>query len=289
MMNKNNRNYFALLLLFLNCLMAAAGEPEVFLIKLNGHVQSPKMTGYTNLSAHPAYDNQPLIDEKKQRIIFVSARDGNTELYAFSLQDSSLQRLTYNNENEYSPSFMPGTENLTVVKGKEQRLAMYKNPQGHDSTLISHPDSVAYYQWSENGLPVTNMLDKNRSILVFEKPDFKSYRVLSNHGGRTIKPYDKGMLICEVPSDTTVCTSVVWTDLKNEKKNIICLPERTEDFGIYKDLLFCASGKKILKHHLTHPREEWSEAFVCEIPGIKKITRMVFSSDFRFAVIVVMQ
>ncbi|MFN4853656.1 MAG: TolB family protein [Bacteroidota bacterium] len=289
MKNKSKRIYFPLFLLFLRCMMSAATEPEVYLIKLNGNIAEPQMLGYTTLSAHPAYDNPPLIDEKKRRILFVSARDGNTELYAFSLVDSSLQRLTYNNENEYSPSFIPGTEFITVVKGKEQRLAMYKSPEKNDSTLILHPDSVAYYQWSENGLPVTNMLDKNRSILIFEKPDFKSHRVILKRCGRTIKPYRKGMLLCEVPTDTTACTSVIWTDLKNAKETLICLPQRSEDFGVCGDMLFCSSGKKILQHSLLRPTESWKEAFMCEVPGLTKITRMVFSSDFLFAVMVVMQ
>jgi hypothetical protein len=82
---------------------------------------------------------------------------------------------------------------------------------------------------------------------------------------------------------------VIWTDLKNTRKTLICLPERSEDFGICGDMLFCSSGKKILQHSLLHPSESWKEAFMCEVPGLTKITRMVFSSDFRFAVVVLMQ
>ena len=265
-----------------------AQQPDIFLLKLHGTPEALRVLSTKNISLHPAYDNQPMIDTKKSRIIFVSGRDGNTELYAYSLNDSTLTRLTYNQENEYSPLPVPGGKGYSVVKGPEQRLAVYPKDFLHDSTLLLHPDSVAYYQYAQDGTPVLNVLDKERHVLRVSKEPENKYQVLMAQGGRTLKPYNKGMMLVQLSKDSAAENYIVWSDLKEKTARIAALPEGCEDFGIWKDYLFYAQGREVFRRNLLKKNAHWEPAFSLPVKGATRITRMVFSDDFQWAVLAVL-
>ncbi|MEL7436353.1 MAG: DPP IV N-terminal domain-containing protein, partial [Chloroflexota bacterium] len=61
----------------------------------------------TNLSQSGAFDNSPIWSPDNRYVVFISMRDGQSELYVADIQTGNLRRLTYTPENEGDITWQP--------------------------------------------------------------------------------------------------------------------------------------------------------------------------------------
>jgi TolB protein len=61
----------------------------------------------TQLTNHRAFDGFPAWSPDGQRIMFISERDGNDEIYVLDTEDFSIQRLTENQERDIAAAWQP--------------------------------------------------------------------------------------------------------------------------------------------------------------------------------------
>ena len=82
----------------------------------------------TQLTRDPS-DTAPVV--YGNRIIFMSMRDGNWELYGMNLDGSGLQRLTFNSANDGLPDFSPDGQTVAFVSDEGGMWAIWAmNPDG---------------------------------------------------------------------------------------------------------------------------------------------------------------
>lgn len=127
--------------------MAVAGNRDIYRVALDGR-------GLERLTTHPAEDYDPTIGGG--RIVFVSERDGNPELYSRPLTGVPETRLTRTGAAEDHPALSPDGKRLAYVRGTALTRLFLADPDagnptlpdpthGHDGTLEVAP------AWSPDG------------------------------------------------------------------------------------------------------------------------------------------
>lgn len=127
--------------------MAVAGNRDIYRVALDGR-------GLERLTTHPAEDYDPTV--AGGRIVFVSERDGNPELYSRPLTGGSETRLTRTSAAEKHPVLSPDGKRLAFVRGAPLTRLFVADPDagnptrpdpthGHDGTLEVAP------AWSPDG------------------------------------------------------------------------------------------------------------------------------------------
>lgn len=77
-------------------------------------------SGERRLTSNPAEDTSPDWSPDKHRIVFVSTRDGNRELYVMNADDGSLQtRLTASSGSEEAPRWSVDGTRITFVTDRD--------------------------------------------------------------------------------------------------------------------------------------------------------------------------
>ena len=80
-----------------------------------------------NIGNNKGYDNQPVFCDEANAILFSSNADSvQTDIYKYNILSKKLSAITKNKENEYSPLVTVNTENITCIKGKNQRLVKHQ-------------------------------------------------------------------------------------------------------------------------------------------------------------------
>jgi len=86
--------------------MEVAGNRDIYAASIDG-------SGLRRLTTNDAVDMTPVA--ARERVVFVSYRDGNAELYAVSLVDGTETRLTNTPANETEPALLPNNSLLAYV------------------------------------------------------------------------------------------------------------------------------------------------------------------------------
>ncbi len=79
----------------------------------------------TNLSEHPAGDFEPQWSSDGRRIVFVSHRDGPSELYTMNADGEDVQRLTERDGAEWGPTWSPDGRRVAYVSDGDGIRALY--------------------------------------------------------------------------------------------------------------------------------------------------------------------
>ncbi len=85
-------------------------SPEIYTMKGDG-------SGATNVSNHPALDDEPDLSPDGSRIVFFSQRDGGAYLYVVNRDGSNLQRLTFDPGGDASPRWSPDGSRIAFSRG----------------------------------------------------------------------------------------------------------------------------------------------------------------------------
>jgi Tol biopolymer transport system component len=95
------------------------GNAEVCVINADG-------TGFKNLTADDAYDDQPALSPDGTEVVFVSDRDGNRELYLMNLAGENVVRLTNTDDSEIDPVFTADASGVIYTLETDEGRDVYE-------------------------------------------------------------------------------------------------------------------------------------------------------------------
>jgi hypothetical protein len=186
------------------------------------------------------YNNQPAFTSDGQYLLFAASTDSlQTDIYSFSLTDSTITRLTTTEESEFSP-VMYETGKISVVrveKNKAQRLYVLDKDMAYEGyPLVHFNDSVAYYGWAGKDDVALTVLDHGKTALHFFNIPSQQYILLRQEKtGRCFARTSSGE-ICFVIKETDSTGMIVRFDPVNEIFVPWCpLLTGSEDFIITPD------------------------------------------------------
>lgn len=136
------------------CAPAAVAQPapttDIVLMALPGPQAAPAAAAARNVTNRPGYDNQPFF-LPDGRLLYVSQRDGQTDVYRFDPLTTRTERLTATPESEYSPTPMPdgGISVVRVEADGTQRLWRFGAEGGEATLLLPGVQPVGYHAWAD--------------------------------------------------------------------------------------------------------------------------------------------
>lgn len=134
--------------------------------------------------SNPAWTPIPEGGASSEYVIFVSDRDGNSEIYQLAMADVSVTRLTYREKNTDSkPSLSPDGTRITFQSNVEGNWEIFiMDIDGKNvKRLTFNPADDCYPAWSPDGSKIafTSNRDGNQEIYVMDV-DGKNKRNLTN-------------------------------------------------------------------------------------------------------------
>jgi Tol biopolymer transport system component len=91
---------------------------DIYLIKLDGTIVKRIISGGMN--------TDPEFSPTGERLVFVSNRDGDEELYLFDLDELTTEKLTNNTTEDFSPSFSPSGQDIIFVSYIDEGWEIHK-------------------------------------------------------------------------------------------------------------------------------------------------------------------
>ena len=147
---------------------AATDEKIVFMSSGNNNdfdifIMNADGTGRTNLTNHPASDEDPSLSPDGTKIVFMSNRDGNYEIFTMNVDGTNLTQLTNNGWVNKDPSFSPDGTKIVFTFTLDNNPDIYiMNSNGTNLTRLTtfafndedpsfSPDGTKIVFWSTRG------------------------------------------------------------------------------------------------------------------------------------------
>ncbi len=238
-----------------------------------------------NITSRKGYDNQPAFSPDGKYILYTSIRDTTqSDIYRYDVDTKQTTQFTKTPTSEYSPTFMEGGKNISVVmveKDSAQRL--WKFPiSGSKPSRIMEMDSIGYHCW----------FSKNRlGVFVLTKPFTLQWvgtgseqpKVIADSIGRCIKMHNSMMYF--TTKDAADKASLNLFNLPGfHTKKLFEMPG--EDFVMRNGLVICSSGSKLF---ICKQDGNWVELCNLSLFGIEKAGRIALSPDGKKMAIVSMK
>ena len=84
----------------------------------------------TRLTTDNSRDSDPFFSPDGLRIVFSTARNGNSELYVMNVDGTAQTRLTFNTVDDFRPAFSPDGS----------KIAFYRNTGNSSEIYVLEPD-----------------------------------------------------------------------------------------------------------------------------------------------------
>ncbi len=124
-----------------------------------------------NIYLSLVFNDHPFIETGK--IVFVSNRDGNGEIYTMNYDGSSVKRLTNNSSEESNPDWSPDGSKVAFVSDRSGEYEIYvMNWDGSGQTQITTMTHCYSPQWSPDGTRIVFYTrQSNNNIIYTMDPD----------------------------------------------------------------------------------------------------------------------
>lgn len=194
----------------------------------------------------PGYDNQPMFTADGTGLFFVSDRngDGATDVYRYDLASSAITRLTSTPEQEFSPTLIPGSSNISVVRvgapnedgqayTESQQLWKYSSTGDPISTVVTQR-RVGYHTWLDSSYVALFIVgDEARNIpnrLEIHGTDSSVIYPVANGIGRCIRRHPSGQLSYVDVSDSAKYRLMVTTGPDTKPEMLVEMPDGAQDY-----------------------------------------------------------
>lgn len=264
---------------------------DIHLLEIKNLGERIELGAPHNITNRDGYDNQPSFWPDGQRVLYTSIREGQADIYVYSLVDKSTQAMTQTPESEYSPTPMPDSRSYSVVRVEldtmlVQRLWAFPIKGGEPQLILEKINPVGYHAWGDEytlglfvlGNPPTFQLVNTQTgdgKILAEGVGRSMHKIPGQHAiSFTTKPNDKVWWINRLGLDSQQITRLTQT-----------LPG-SEDYAWLPDgSMLMGSGSKLYRWQAESPNE-WQLLADFSADSLHDITRIAVSPDGQYLAVV---
>lgn len=220
--------------------LAQLPETDIYLVKMTNNGYTYHFSDFKNITNRKGYDNQPFFTPDGKELLFVSIREDNqSDVYGFSIKDSSIRKITETKESEYSPTLSAQSKKeYTVVRvdaDSGQRLYSLKYKDPSKARLIPHSDSVGYYCRLTDTTIAMFVLGDPPTLQILNTKSGKRTTVASGIG-RCMKLIPEKQFMYFVTKENPKQWYLNRLDIKTFKvEKLLQTPDGSEDFAVLPD------------------------------------------------------
>lgn len=240
-------------ILFSNSLFCQVPSTDIFLVDVQMKDGKYEFGVPVNITHHEGYDNQPSFTSDGMRILYASMPDtSQTDVFIYSIKDSTTKRVTKTAESEYSPVLLPDDKHISVIRvdsGKAQHF--YKidlNEKESPVTIVTGTDSAAYYAWINSKTVAMCVLNNIMNLHIYDLTK-EQYIKLSSNVGRCLVKFPGSEDLCFIQNGMgTERTIMRYTNQSGSMYTVGPALKGSEDFTILPggQFLMGAEGKLFL-------------------------------------------
>jgi|GEM_PF-1471443 len=256
------------------CHSFSSAQSKLILAKLTRTEKGITISNPINIGNNKGYDNQPSFCDEANNILFSSNADSvQMDIYKYNTTTKKLSAITKNKENEFSPLLTSNKENITCVKGKNQRLVIYDLNGKNEDTLFVHPDSIGYYNWIDNDRIAALVLTQPQSLQIINVKNKETTTVAKNIG-RTILPYKDGFMFLKKADEQKNYNGIIFVEKNMRQSPMLPMLKENENFYCVNDTLFTVEHDT-LKYTYIYEERRWTT--ICDLRslGLKNVSRLV--------------
>lgn len=230
---------------------------------------------------HEGYDNQPHFLPDGQSFLYVSLRDGQTDVYRYDLAQGTVTQVTHTPESEYSPTVMPGDTTFSVVQveaDQTQRLWQFPLAGGTPRLLVANLKPVGYHVWG-NPTTVGVFILGNPNTFQIVDLETGAVKTVADHVGRSFHKMPRQNAVSFVNKNFKPW-SIDRYDLRSGRVNpVVEMIEGTEDYAWLPDrtIALTARGSKLYAWEVAF--DGWKEVGDFSAAGVTNITRLTISPN----------
>ena len=146
------------------------------------YIRNPDGVNEFRLTDQP--DSSPRLSPDSKRIAFISARDGNDELYMIDVDGGNLARVTQSDAPEYDISWSPNGQTILFVSERDGNPEIYSvSKNGSNLTRLTFNAVVDRYPvWSPSGdrIAFVSHLDGDADIFIMNSDGGDQRRLTLN-------------------------------------------------------------------------------------------------------------
>jgi dipeptidyl aminopeptidase/acylaminoacyl peptidase len=260
--------------------LSAQGGTDIWLVPLTGTMRAPGVGTAANVTNRPGYDNQPSFSPDGGTMYYTSQRDGQTDIYKYSVAGGAVTQVTKTPESEYSAQLMPDGKGISVIRVERdstQRLWSFTLDGTAIGPVLESIKPVGYHAWLDAETVFVYVLGSAGTPATLQRASVKSgtATIVATRIGRTILRSTQGTVIYYAQRDT----SGWWVHALDGTRDqaIAKLPSPRDDFFAVtaEGDLIAASGNRLLIYQ--RAEEKWIELAKFSEPGLQHITRIAVS------------
>ncbi len=132
------------------------GNKEIYLLDLQAALQGKEDAGLIRLTDNPAVDVPAGWSPDGTRLLFLSERDGNPDVYVMAADGSGQTRLTTDPALDYYPTWSPAGQWIAFVSTRDGNHEIYvMAPDGSGQrNLTASPAEDSRFWWSPDGTQI---------------------------------------------------------------------------------------------------------------------------------------
>lgn len=258
----------------------APPSSDIFLVEvINQHGQI-KLGQPMKISQWPGYNNQPSFFPDGGSVLYTSIRDKQADIYRYEIRGGGTTQITVTPESEYSPTVMPDTRFISVVRVEAdgtQRLWRFPLAGGKPSLILEKIKPVGYHLWLNDHTLALFVLGKPNTLQIVDVSTEKAETVADNPGRvlRRIPHQDKFSFVHKISDQEWIVESF---DLKTRSSTpLVKTMPGVEDYA------WMPSGQMLMakdaKLFIWNPSidKDWREIADLSAAGLMGITRIAVS------------
>lgn len=254
---------------------------DIFLFDLNLKSEN-KLSSGVNITQRDGYDNQPSFSPDGKSILYSSIIDNQSDIYEYIIDSKQIKQVTSSNKvSEYSPTFVPNSNNFSVVMVEEdgvQRLWQYSR-DGKLELNVEEILPVGYYAWKDENTLAMFVLGEHNTLHILDKSTRK-HSIVKADIGRSLARIPNKNQISFVDKNNKNSWEIKSLSLDNFTEKLI-----TKTLDGSEDYVWTNDGKIIMGNNSklyifdTEKDKTWKEIADLKNYGVDKILRLAINPN----------
>jgi len=251
---------------------------------IDGELQQPQ-----KINTGDGYNSQPHFSVDGQFIYYTKEQVGTdsvsqTDIAAYELESGVTEIVSHTDESEYSPTPVPGRNELSVIQGQRQLLVAIDIESGDSRVIFATIEPVGYHGWISEQEVAMFILGDTFTLQTAKLSD-ETGTVVAENIGRTIRkdPVTGDLLF--VDTNTSPFQIAAFNPNTGEIRRIVPLFPESQDFTVDSTGGFwTGNGSKLYRR--TAQDSRWVLIADLGSSGIRNISRLAIDpGDTRIALV----